>query len=131
MNTQRAWPGVAILDNNIYVMGGFDGINRLQSVEVYNVDQDSWTFIAPMSVWSSGMFSRSFIAVLKRNLFKTRSSINNLYIMRMPTLPNSIDDLSQVSLLPFRNYRASAFICFSPLDLFLIFLDKFFEMIPA
>lgn len=54
MNTQRAWPGVAILDNNIYVIGGFDGINRLRSVEVYNPDQDSWTFISGMNICRAG-----------------------------------------------------------------------------
>lgn len=54
MNTQRAWPGVAILDNSIYIIGGFDGINRLRSVEVYNPDQDTWAFISGMNICRAG-----------------------------------------------------------------------------
>jgi len=54
MNTPRAWPAVAALDNSIYVIGGFDSVNRLRSVEVYNLDQNSWRFISGMNVCRAG-----------------------------------------------------------------------------
>lgn len=40
--------GVCALGNYIYVMGGYDGTNQLNSVERYDVETDSWSFIASM-----------------------------------------------------------------------------------
>ena len=54
MNTARAWPAVAIFDNKIFVMGGFDGSNRLRSVEVYDPHTDSWTFVSNMNMARAG-----------------------------------------------------------------------------
>ncbi len=48
MNTSRAWHAVAVVDKRIYVMGGFDGTNRLRSVECYDPDTQEWTFISQM-----------------------------------------------------------------------------------
>lgn len=41
-------PGVCALGNHIYVMGGYDGTNQLNTVERYDVETDSWTFISSM-----------------------------------------------------------------------------------
>jgi N-acetylneuraminic acid mutarotase len=54
MNSARAWPSVAVADNRIYVMGGFDGSNRLRSVEVFNPEEDSWTFVASLNMCRAG-----------------------------------------------------------------------------
>lgn len=54
MITPRAWPAVAIYDNNIYVMGGYDGTNRLRSVEVYDPHLDSWSRASNMNVARAG-----------------------------------------------------------------------------
>lgn len=54
MNTPRAWPGVAVFDGRVYVIGGFDGSSRLRSVEVYDFDSDRWTFISNMIVSRAG-----------------------------------------------------------------------------
>eukprot|EP00961_Rhodomonas_salina_P121712 1639027-Rhodomonas_salina.1 len=35
-------PGVAILSERLYVIGGFDGLERLKSTEVYDVHEDRW-----------------------------------------------------------------------------------------
>ena len=45
---------MAVLDNSIYVIGGFDSVNRLRSVEVYNPEQNSWAFISGMNVCRAG-----------------------------------------------------------------------------
>lgn len=54
MNCPRAWPSVAVVDGRIYVMGGFDGSNRLRSVEVYDPDHDTWAFIASLNICRAG-----------------------------------------------------------------------------
>ena len=41
--------GVALLNDHIYVVGGFDGTAHLASVEVYNIRTDYWTTVAPMT----------------------------------------------------------------------------------
>lgn len=54
MNTPRAWPGVAKFEGRIYVIGGFDGSNRLRSVEVYDPETNKWTYISSMLVGRAG-----------------------------------------------------------------------------
>ncbi len=54
MNTTRAWPAVSVVDKRIYVMGGFDGSNRLRSVECYDPDTQKWTFINQMQTNRAG-----------------------------------------------------------------------------
>lgn len=40
---------MALLNDHIYVVGGFDGTAHLSSVEVYNIRTDYWTTVAPMT----------------------------------------------------------------------------------
>ncbi|KAI6060846.1 kelch-like ECH-associated protein 1 [Aix galericulata] len=40
--------GVCALNNCIYAMGGYDGTDQLNSTERYDVETDSWSFVAPM-----------------------------------------------------------------------------------
>lgn len=40
--------GVCALGNHIFVMGGYDGTNQLNTVERYEVETDTWTFAASM-----------------------------------------------------------------------------------
>ncbi len=55
MNTARAWPAVAVIDKKIYIMGGFDGSHRLRTVECYDPECDSWTFISAMQTNRAGL----------------------------------------------------------------------------
>lgn len=48
MNTVRSGAGVCALGNYIYVMGGYDGTNQLNTVERYDVETDSWSYTASM-----------------------------------------------------------------------------------
>lgn len=41
--------GVALLNDHIYVVGGFDGTSHLSSVEAYNIRTDSWTTMTSMT----------------------------------------------------------------------------------
>lgn len=54
LNTPRAWPSVAVYDNKIFVLGGFDGAHRLSSVEVYDPDTDTWRFVQDMNICRAG-----------------------------------------------------------------------------
>merc|ERR1719419_2160589 len=48
MNTVRSGAGVCALGNQIFVMGGYDGTNQLNTVERYDVETDTWSFAASM-----------------------------------------------------------------------------------
>jgi hypothetical protein len=42
---------VAVLGDELYVMGGNDDISILKTAERYDSKTDRWSFIAPMRVW--------------------------------------------------------------------------------
>ena len=54
MNSKRIGVGVAVVNRLLYAVGGFDGQNRLRSVECYNPDKDEWQYVAPMNTTRSG-----------------------------------------------------------------------------
>lgn len=40
--------GVCALGNSIFVMGGYDGTNQLNTVERYDMETDTWSLAASM-----------------------------------------------------------------------------------
>ena len=42
------WAGVCVLDQSIYVVGGYDNCNHLPTVERYDVDTNQWGFVKSM-----------------------------------------------------------------------------------
>lgn len=48
MNESRNAHAITICRGNVYVLGGFSGKQRLNSVEKYNIKEDKWTQMAPM-----------------------------------------------------------------------------------
>lgn len=38
-----------MLNDRLYVCGGYDGITSLNTVECYDPDRDTWTLLAPMN----------------------------------------------------------------------------------
>ena len=54
MATKRLGVGVAVVNRLLYAVGGFDGINRLRSMECYHPENDEWQFLAPMNSTRSG-----------------------------------------------------------------------------
>ena len=48
MNESRNAHAITMCKGNIYVLGGFSGKQRLNSVEKYNVKEDKWTQMAVM-----------------------------------------------------------------------------------
>jgi kelch-like protein 10 len=55
MNSQRSDGSSCIMDDKIYMVGGFNGQECLQSVEVYDPVADTWEFIQPMRNRRSGV----------------------------------------------------------------------------
>ncbi|VVC96572.1 unnamed protein product, partial [Leptidea sinapis] len=56
MSTRRSSVGVAVLENRLYAVGGYDGASRqcLSSVERYDPAADRWESVAEMSARRSG-----------------------------------------------------------------------------
>jgi hypothetical protein len=54
MATKRIGVGVAVVNRLLYALGGFDGSNRLRSMECYDPEKDEWRFVAPMNTTRSG-----------------------------------------------------------------------------
>jgi N-acetylneuraminic acid mutarotase len=48
MTTLRSRVGVAVHKNKLYAFGGYNGSERLSTVEVYDPHKKSWEIIAPM-----------------------------------------------------------------------------------
>lgn len=47
--TLRSRVGVSVLQSQLYAIGGFNGHERLKTVEVFNTDTKKWTEIAPLN----------------------------------------------------------------------------------
>ena len=55
MNCHRSALSVALINNQLYALGGYDGEHFLPSIEVYNQKRDSWEVIeSKMPVGKSG-----------------------------------------------------------------------------
>eukprot|EP00026_Physarum_polycephalum_P005196 Phypoly_transcript_05226.p1 GENE.Phypoly_transcript_05226~~Phypoly_transcript_05226.p1 ORF type:complete len:623 (+),score=105.55 Phypoly_transcript_05226:58-1926(+) len=50
MNTLRSGLASVAIGKSIYALGGFDGKQRLSSVEVYRMDEGRWTPLPPMAL---------------------------------------------------------------------------------
>lgn len=54
MHYKRLGVGIAVVDRLLYAIGGFDGKERLKSLECYHPENNAWTLIPPMSIGRSG-----------------------------------------------------------------------------
>lgn len=54
MHHKRLGVGIAVLNRLLYAIGGFDGRERLKSLECYHPENNEWTLIPPMSIGRSG-----------------------------------------------------------------------------
>lgn len=55
MEARRSTLGVAVLNNNIYAVGGFDGSTGLNTAEVFDLATQKWRSIASMSTRRSSV----------------------------------------------------------------------------
>lgn len=54
MHYKRLGVGIAVVDRLLYAIGGFDGKERLKSLECYHPENNAWTLIPSMSIGRSG-----------------------------------------------------------------------------
>ena len=54
----REGAGLVIAGDNIYCIGGYDGINLLDSAEMYRPETEEWEAISPMSTRRSGTYEK-------------------------------------------------------------------------
>lgn len=54
MSYKRLGVGVAVVNRLLYAIGGFDGNTRLNTVECYHPENNSWTIVTPMQIGRSG-----------------------------------------------------------------------------
>ena len=45
---RRTQFGLAVLDKNLFLVGGRDGLKTLNSVDCYDMDKDSWSSVSQM-----------------------------------------------------------------------------------
>lgn len=50
MSIRRFGPGVGVLNDEMYAIGGHNGEKYQRSVEIYNKNSGVWTFIADMQL---------------------------------------------------------------------------------
>lgn len=86
MEARRSTLGVAVLNNCIYAVGGFDGSTGLNSAEMFDPQVGKWKLIAEMSTRRSSVG----VGVLYGQLYAVRilNSFNKKGIM--PLLQSSI-----------------------------------------
>lgn len=49
MHYRRCYVSVAVLDDHIYALGGYNGQERQNTVERYDPETNQWTMITPMN----------------------------------------------------------------------------------
>lgn len=73
MHSRRCYVSVAELNGLIYAIGGYDGHNRLNTVERYNPKTNQWTVISPMNMQRSDASA----CTLKGKIYATGKSNSN------------------------------------------------------
>ena len=54
MTSRRVGAGAVTVNRLLFILGGFDGANRLKTVECYYPELNEWRFVAPMHTARSG-----------------------------------------------------------------------------
>lgn len=54
MHSKRLGVGVSVVNRLLYAIGGFDGNERLASIECYHPENNAWTILPPMETGRSG-----------------------------------------------------------------------------
>lgn len=71
MSVARLGAGVVACGGSLYVVGGFDGDNRWNTVERYQPDTNTWQHVAPMNTVRSGLgkYTAPFNRLMSWNCF--------------------------------------------------------------
>lgn len=63
MNVKRSRVALSANMGKLWAIGGYDGESNLSTVEVYDPETDSWTFVASMCAHGGGVGVRSFFLI--------------------------------------------------------------------
>ena len=77
MNGRRLQFGIAVLDGNLYVVGGRDGLKTLNTVECFDPRKKVWTLMTPMSTHRHGLGRSSCFFFLDLNISRHILAILN------------------------------------------------------
>ncbi|CAI6370262.1 unnamed protein product [Macrosiphum euphorbiae] len=69
MHLCRQFPGVAVLDGLLYVIGGDDGTSTFDSVESYNPKTKTWTMVT--TSLNNARTAAGIVAIERPRNFKT------------------------------------------------------------
>ena len=64
MTSRRVGAGAVTVNRLLFILGGFDGANRLKTVECYYPELNEWRFVAPMHTARSGAGTDDVITYL-------------------------------------------------------------------
>ena len=67
---------MAVVNRLLYAVGGYDGFNRLASMECYHPENDEWRFLAPMSTMRSGAGSHKILLLNSKGFCKVKNIPN-------------------------------------------------------
>lgn len=111
MNQMRKEHAAVICDNNVYVMGGYDGVQNefLNCCEVYNVKKDEWRFFEPMNI-SKCAFSATVVNKKFIYTFGGYDGQNRLDAIERYSLPDGDWSLLKIKL----KFPLSNCACFCP-----------------
>ncbi|XP_029342498.1 kelch-like protein 3 isoform X4 [Acyrthosiphon pisum] len=93
MLVSRARPGVGVLNNCIYAVGGLDGTNNLKSAEIFDVSTQKWRMVSSMSTTRSCMG----IGVLNNCLYAIGGSSNKHSLKSVEYYDPSLDTWTPVA----------------------------------
>lgn len=65
MHSKRFGVGVAVVNRLLYAIGGFDGNDRLATMECYHPENNAWTILPPMKLGRSG----AGVAALNQHIY--------------------------------------------------------------
>ena len=68
--------GVCAFDQSIFVVGGYDSVNQLPTVERYDVDTNQWEYVARMNSPRSALG----VAVVNNIIYAVGSSLICIFI---------------------------------------------------
>lgn len=71
--------GAAALNQYIYVVGGYDGMKQLNTVERYDTEHDVWEYVASMKIARSALS----VTVLDCKIYAMGTKLLILYIIML------------------------------------------------
>lgn len=63
MHSKRLGVGVVVINRLLYAIGGFDGNERLASVECYHPENNEWSYLPPLKTGRSGAGNLAFLTL--------------------------------------------------------------------